>query len=134
MERLRDRLMELQETTLDESVVDMPHPYPTEKQFFKAEAGRILDRNAPFHQSSGTMNVRRRVPMAARSAYLRSYYHSAVNMPTWRILFIIFSLYLTTILVYAGFYYSLGGHCDLNMTFLRCMYLSVETMATIGEC
>ena len=94
-------------------------------------APRILPRDAPFHQSSGRLNIKRR--HVATSLYLESLYHTIVHRSTWQLVLLMTLVYLVLCVTFAIPLYLASDHCGMGMTnFYDALYFSLETMATIG--
>lgn len=100
---------------------------------------RIIDRNDElFAQSGGKTYVAKRMKNVFRySFYSMDWFHSLIDAPTSRIIFILMTGYLFLVFIFAFFFYEIYKHdeegCHLETkTFLDAFLFSLETFATIG--
>jgi len=92
---------------------------------------RILPRDSPFHQSSGTLNIQRK--NTVKSLYNQSWFYTVIHFSTWKIILLMTLLYAVLCVVFAVPYFWISSQCGLDMkTFLDALYFSLETMVTIG--
>jgi hypothetical protein len=107
----------------------------------EAESGthgqtRIVDRGGPFHQSRGRMNIRKLIKQRDLTLlYADDLFHTLVDAPTSRSIFILLITYILIILFYTVIYYFISEVFNCNMSisnFTEAYFFSLETMATIG--
>jgi len=97
---------------------------------------RLLDRNrgATFKQSSGRLNIRR-LSNHISTRYLRmsDWFHTLVSISTAKLVLFSSSVIVVSWLVYAIFFWAVATECGLKAdTFMKALYLSIETIETIG--
>ena len=92
---------------------------------------RILPRDAPFAQSTGTFNITRL--NTVKSLYQTSWYFTLIHQSTYKILLFMSFIYILLCITFAVPYWFVSDSCGLGMkTFLDACYFSLETMVTIG--
>ena len=95
---------------------------------------RILAREAPFHQSNGAFNIRRKNRI--RSLYLNDMFHSIAAKSTCKISWLIFALYAVNIVLFAGLYFLLSSKvdgCSIGLdSYTESLFFALETLFTIG--
>lgn len=92
---------------------------------------RLLDREAPFHQSFGRFNILRK--NIRHSLYFLDPFHTILHWSTWKSLLLVALVWLFGIFSFAGVYYALGEDCGLKMhSYLDAAYFSLMTFTTIG--
>ena len=117
---------------------------PMERQSVLKHAARhrLVRRDAPFHQSSGTFYMGRsglRMPQL-RKLMLSDWFHVVVSWPLWVLALATIVLYTAIIVIFAGFYMLIDGEnsdCGLanyneTLDFHKAFAFSIETMTTIG--
>lgn len=97
-------------------------------------APRLLDRTASFQQSHGRMRVRRVNDSGSVTPLRRGdLFHTLVSMSTPKVLALAASTLITSWLIFACLFRAVSRQCGLQAgTFLRSLYLSIETIETIG--
>lgn len=98
---------------------------------------RLVDRDGDFHQSRGRLSIRKKIKRRDwRALYSVDLFHSLVDLPTFRLLFILLGVYVFWIFFFSLVYLTLSfafPTCNLGLsTFQQAFYFSLETMATIG--
>eukprot|EP01147_Barroeca_monosierra_P002434 gene2434-5374_t len=95
---------------------------------------RLLNRRGNFEQSDGKFNMSRLFPnVTVASLHIHDWFHTLLSWSTPGILFFLCSLYTTTVLVWASFYYAVTDQCGLEISqYGDAVMLSIETQATIG--
>lgn len=92
---------------------------------------RIVARNMPMHQSRGAFNIGR--IGVHRGLLLRSRFFLMLSLPTGVLLLCCFTVYLIAWLLFAVWWYNLANKCETGLSsFVAALYLSIETMMTIG--
>jgi len=92
---------------------------------------RLLDRKGPSRQSLGHLRVR--AINRPQEVFFEDLYHSIVDMRTQRILAMCFLLYTLVFLFFAWVFWIFGHRCNIGCErFVDAMFLSIETMTTIG--
>lgn len=98
----------------------------------KRTVKRIVDRDAPAHQSWGKLSVRH----TKKNSKLiwTDIYHVIIHMPLWQLLIMFVAGYAACLLVFAGFWLAIPEEeCSADIyTFTDAFYLSVETQMTVG--
>lgn len=92
---------------------------------------RLLDRDAPSHQSKGMFNVRH----YNQSAYLLygDLFHVIIHLPLWGLLLLFAIVYVSSWLLFAVLWWYISEPCDIGLdSYLSAFYLSIETQMTIG--
>lgn len=98
-----------------------------------ARAPRMLDRNSSFKQSGGRLNIRRKSDRARSVQSLKDGFHTLVNMSTGKSFALAIVCIVGSWLLFAVFFRMISASCGLGAnTFLKALYLSIETMETIG--
>ena len=121
--------------SMNEPIIDMHHQPSYGSTLRGRNKGRLVNRDAPFNQSSdGKLGTYKIIPAAlTRSIFFRDWYHWLMNTRTSIVLFICATVYLCVITIWAGFFWANNDNCDLQMNhFLDAMYISLETVSTIG--
>eukprot|EP00747_Dinoflagellata_sp_TGD_P103728 gnl/TRDRNA2_/TRDRNA2_169058_c0_seq1.p1 gnl/TRDRNA2_/TRDRNA2_169058_c0~~gnl/TRDRNA2_/TRDRNA2_169058_c0_seq1.p1 ORF type:complete len:447 (-),score=62.34 gnl/TRDRNA2_/TRDRNA2_169058_c0_seq1:145-1485(-) len=95
---------------------------------------RIMDRKCNFNQSMGRFNIRRKAGAISRQwLHKVDPFHSIVNMGTIKLLTLSASVIIISWLLFALLFLMISKRCDLRAnTFLKSLYLSIETVETIG--
>ena len=97
-------------------------------------SGRLLDRDAPFKQSTGVFRIQR--DGKNRKLIWSDVYHTVLHASLARVLLLVFVFYNVLFVAYALLYMWASDACDLGLdgdrAFLKAYYFSVETMMTIG--
>jgi uncharacterized membrane protein YgcG len=115
-------------TTIRQRLLE--HPSDGERPT-TTDHNRILPRDSPFHQSSGTLNIQRN--NTVKSLYNQSWFYTVIHFSTWKIILLMTLLYAVLCVVFAVPYFWISSQCGLDMkTFLDALYFSLETMVTIG--
>lgn len=94
-------------------------------------APRLLDREAAFEQSSGSMKIRR----LHTSALLRfsDMFHTLVYIGTLKVVLFVATLVVFSWIFFAWLFMGVSKPCGLDAnSFVRALLLSIETMQTIG--
>jgi uncharacterized membrane protein YgcG len=105
--------------------------HPSDERPATTDHNRILPRDSPFHQSSGTLNIQRK--NTVKSLYNQSWFYTVIHFSTWKIILLMTLLYAVLCVVFAVPYFWISSQCGLDMkTFLDALYFSLETMVTIG--
>eukprot|EP00924_Labyrinthula_sp_SR-Ha-C_P012967 maker-scaffold_12-snap-gene-5.28-mRNA-1 protein AED:0.00 eAED:0.00 QI:0/1/0.5/1/1/1/2/27/324 len=96
------------------------------------EHERLLDRNSPFHQSSGYWNIRKK--NKPNILYFKDLFHSLTNISTHKLILIFFFTYINTILIFAFLYDLSSRMCfdEKHQTLYQDFYLSLQVFTTIG--
>jgi len=97
-------------------------------------APRLLDRTAYFRQSHGRMNVRRVNDSGSVQPLRRGdLFHTLVSMSTGKVMILAASVLISSWLIFAGLFRMISRQCGLEAeSFIRSLYLSLETIETIG--
>uniref|UniRef100_A0A6U9CWQ7 Inward rectifier potassium channel C-terminal domain-containing protein n=1 Tax=Zooxanthella nutricula TaxID=1333877 RepID=A0A6U9CWQ7_9DINO len=96
-------------------------------------APRMIDRDSPFKQSGGRFNIRRKKDAHNSVRRLRDGFHTLVNMGTVKLLLLCAGVIAASWTVFALLFYFTSRRCGLKASsFLRALYLAVETVETIG--
>mmetsp|Transcript_87382 Transcript_87382/g.242373 ORF Transcript_87382/g.242373 Transcript_87382/m.242373 type:complete len:444 (-) Transcript_87382:198-1529(-) len=97
-------------------------------------ARRLLDREASFQQSHGRMRVRRiNDSGSTRPLRWEDAFHSLVNLSTGKVLSLAAGVLIGSWLIFACLFGAVSRQCGLQAdTFLRSLYLAIETIETIG--
>lgn len=117
--------------TVDGRMMTFPFPERAEAQ---VRAPRLLDRDAVYGQSLGRLSIKR----ASKGSYLRNLrlqdkFHTLMHMSTYRVLAIVFAVFVISWLVFALLFRGISSSCGLQAdTFLKALYLAIETLDTIG--
>lgn len=92
---------------------------------------RFLDRDAPYMQSKGQLNVQRlNQPLALR---VKDLVHSLMHINAYNQILIFTAVYVLTFIGFAPFFWWLNDQCGFKMAkFQDAMLLSLETQLTIG--
>jgi hypothetical protein len=98
---------------------------------------RMLDRNGDFHQSKGKLFIRKMMKKTVwNNLYSHDWFHSLIDAPTPRVLFLLLVYYVCVISTFAIVYYAIAVQyedCGLGiLNFLEAYTFSLQTMATIG--
>ena len=97
---------------------------------------RLVDRQREFHQSNGSLHVRRRIQSSYwRSLYGSDMFHTIINAPTWRSVSLLLLAYFLVVVVFAAVFYCISVTYDCNLglnSFADAFLFSLETMATVG--
>jgi hypothetical protein len=113
---------------------------------------RILDRDAPLHQSKGKWNVRHvhrfsNLTNQAKFYFWADWFHSLLYSPTHMVFLCIFLAYTSVVLAFGGMYLSVSKYaykvfpanrnnesfCNMDIhNIMEAMYFSLSTMTTIG--
>eukprot|EP01038_Epipyxis_sp_PR26KG_P010781 gene10781-14476_t len=97
---------------------------------------RIFNRDFEFHQSQGKPTIRKRIGRVEwRFLYGTDWFHSLVDSPFHKILFVLMGTYLLIIVIFALLYrwISVLYKCDFSFdSYVKAFTFSLETMATIG--
>jgi len=98
---------------------------------------RVLDRNGDFHQSRGKLSIRKMMKKSLwNRLYSHDWFHSLIDAPTHRVLFLLLVYYVCVISTFALMYYAIAVQyedCGLGiLNFLEAYTFSLQTMATIG--
>lgn len=102
------------------------------------EGFRLLDREAPFGQSKGRWNVSHVASFGASQArrlYLRDGFHTFLDAGSIWLHFLVYTcIYAFAFLFFTPFYLLMEDKCNLQLdgSFTKAYYLSMETMVTIG--
>ena len=100
-------------------------------QHMAMQTQRLLDRDSVFRQSGGKWNINRL--NRHRMLYFNDIFHTLLNQTMWKIVLVIFALYLGAFVLFAALYLAVSEPCNLGVTnFMDAYYFSVETMLTIG--
>ena len=92
---------------------------------------RLIDRDAAFKQSKGNIKIKR--DNVKRSLYWADPIHSLLHWDTWKLILVMFILYLVIIFSFGAIYYNVSTECGLSMkSWLDASYFSIVTFATIG--
>jgi hypothetical protein len=92
---------------------------------------RLIDRDAAYKQSKGNIKIKR--DNVQRALYWADPIHSMLHWHTWKLITIMFILYMVVIFSFAAIYYNLSSECGLSMkSWLDASYFSIVTFATIG--
>jgi potassium inwardly-rectifying channel subfamily J len=103
-----------------------------------ANGFRLLDREAPFGQSKGrwnTVHVASNSAGEARRLYFMDMFHTFLDAGNIWVHFLVYiCVYVTAFLLFAPFYLHISDTCNLQLdkSFVKAYYLSMETMVTIG--
>jgi hypothetical protein len=99
-------------------------------------ARRLIDRSGDFHQSNGSVYIRKKINSTHwRALYGVAWFHSLVDAPTSRVVGILMACYLLTITAFAAMYYWISKRYSCNLgidNMIEAFSFSLETMATIG--
>ena len=116
-----------------------PNPVSTGERLKRL---RLLQRDAPFFQSSGRMYMHRSGISGAALARLAfmDLFHVALSMPLWLIMFGVVVSYTLVMIIFAGIYMGLdheGVECGVAPpgrapSFYQAFAFSMETFTTIG--
>eukprot|EP00406_Dinophysis_acuminata_P067221 CAMPEP_0179292298 /NCGR_PEP_ID=MMETSP0797-20121207/42786_1 /TAXON_ID=47934 /ORGANISM="Dinophysis acuminata, Strain DAEP01" /LENGTH=470 /DNA_ID=CAMNT_0021001411 /DNA_START=32 /DNA_END=1441 /DNA_ORIENTATION=+ len=100
----------------------------------RCQAPRLVDRQATFHQSFGRLKIRRvDQGWSLRALRLTDPFHSLVNMRTFRLVCLCNAAILVSWTIAAVFFYHISERCGLGAdTFRKAMYISIQTLETIG--
>eukprot|EP00747_Dinoflagellata_sp_TGD_P165258 gnl/TRDRNA2_/TRDRNA2_186302_c0_seq1.p1 gnl/TRDRNA2_/TRDRNA2_186302_c0~~gnl/TRDRNA2_/TRDRNA2_186302_c0_seq1.p1 ORF type:complete len:625 (-),score=82.58 gnl/TRDRNA2_/TRDRNA2_186302_c0_seq1:104-1978(-) len=98
---------------------------------FHGRHSRILDRSAPCRQSTGKFRVWR-VNMA-HGHFIEDIFHTVLEMSTGSLIFYFVWVYTLTFMFFALFWWCSGAGCNTGVaTYMDGLFLSIETMTTIG--
>jgi len=92
---------------------------------------RLLDRKGACRQSNGHLNIR----SINRDAqlFLHDLYHLFVEMGTLRLLALLWMVYSIVLVIFAFVFWWASDECALFCeSFVDALYLSIETMTTVG--
>eukprot|EP00927_Polykrikos_kofoidii_P085841 TRINITY_DN9430_c0_g2_i1.p1 TRINITY_DN9430_c0_g2~~TRINITY_DN9430_c0_g2_i1.p1 ORF type:complete len:425 (-),score=54.67 TRINITY_DN9430_c0_g2_i1:466-1740(-) len=110
---------------------ELPNEFPCS---LGGKAPRLVDRTAVFRQSKGRLRIRR-VNDSGSTWRLRwsDAYHSILSMRAWKLASFTAVTVILSWLTFATFFMLVSKRCNLEAdTFLRALYLSIETMETVG--
>jgi len=113
---------------------------------------RLLDRDAPLHQSNGKWNVKHinrfnNLTNRTKFYFWADWFHSLLYSPTHRVFLYIFLTYTSVVLMFGGIYLSVSNYaykmfpstrqnasfCNMDIhNITEAMYFSLSTMTTIG--
>lgn len=94
---------------------------------------RLLNRNRAFGQSDGRFNVVRSVGAWRYLLYYKDWFHTLVDMPTWRVCIVVFFMYFICFSIWGVLYFLAPAYCEMpQLTYTRSWFFSVQTMMTIG--
>eukprot|EP00929_Paragymnodinium_shiwhaense_P055020 TRINITY_DN27598_c0_g1_i4.p1 TRINITY_DN27598_c0_g1~~TRINITY_DN27598_c0_g1_i4.p1 ORF type:complete len:446 (-),score=52.46 TRINITY_DN27598_c0_g1_i4:195-1532(-) len=95
---------------------------------------RLVDRHAPFRQSFGRLNIRRVDDTGSVSSLRREdWFHSLVNLGTRKLVLLVIGVVVASWLACAVAFWIVSPYCGLKAnTFLKALYLAIETVETIG--
>jgi potassium inwardly-rectifying channel subfamily J len=94
---------------------------------------RMLDRMGLFEQSEGRFNIYRSYGPWRSYLYMLDWYHTVIDLPTWRVMFLIFVMYGLSFFFFALVYFYAPQECRMPQeSFTRSFFFSVDTMMTIG--
>ncbi len=98
---------------------------------------RVMDRDAPYHQSYGRWTIKRRMLSASGVPELFSQdrFHSLLNKSTLEVLALIFGLYIVSVALFAIAYRLISRFLDCNLDISNMVegyFFSLETMTTVG--
>ncbi|EER13551.1 Inward rectifier potassium channel irk-1, putative [Perkinsus marinus ATCC 50983] len=93
---------------------------------------RLLNRERPMKQSTGTMRIDRKNQL--QSLYVSDFFHSVLDTNTNVLIAGILVFYITVVAVFAGLWLLVDEPCGAQFkgSYLRAFYLSMETQATVG--
>ncbi len=96
-----------------------------------------MDRDAPFHQSYGRWNIKRRMlsTYGVPELFSQDRFHSLLNKSTLEILALIFGLYIVSVALFAIAYRLISNFLDCNLdisNMVQAYFFSLETMTTVG--
>lgn len=104
---------------------------PTELKPLGSTRARVLDRAARHGQSRGVYNIAR--VGGHPSLKWHAWFHSLVHLNTWGVVAGCLGLYTVVVVGLAPFYLWVSDSCGLQIhSFTEALYLSLETMVTIG--
>lgn len=97
-------------------------------------APRLLDRGDWYGQSKGRFNIRRKnASGSTRRLRRHDVFHSLVNMSLGKLFLICVGIIIASWLFFAWLFLLVSHQCGLGAnTYLKALYLSVETVETIG--
>ena len=92
--------------------------------------GRFVNKNGTANIEKRGMNLLRRI----------SWYHTMIDMPNWKFMFILFSFYIVINFIFAALYYAIGiEHLDgiaqsqsVLTQFGQAYFFSAQTFTTVG--
>lgn len=94
---------------------------------------RLLDRQGPFRQSMGRMNIRRLGSSSTCMLRWSDVFHTVVDSSTYKVILAVTSLIIISWLLFALLFLMVSKQCGLGAdSYLRSLYLAIETMETIG--
>jgi len=92
---------------------------------------RLLSRNRASHQSGGRMNIMRINRDSA--LFLADLFHIVIDVDAWRLLTFFWFIYFVTFAFFAVIYWYASDRCGIGCsTYVDSLFLSIETMMTIG--
>jgi len=102
-----------------------------------SQTRRLVDRDGDFHQSRGRLAIRKKIKRRDwRALYAYDLFHSLVDAPTTRLIFILLLLYVFWVFLFSLAYLTISSCfsvCDLGLDdFKKAFYFSLETQATLG--
>lgn len=97
---------------------------------------RIMNRDSYFFQSMGKWNIERSANVdGVQQLYDNDRFHTLLNMATWKVLLLLFGLYIFIVTSFAFTYLliALLDGCNMGIVDIReAYYFSLETMTTVG--
>eukprot|EP00928_Gymnodinium_smaydae_P086980 TRINITY_DN7134_c0_g4_i2.p1 TRINITY_DN7134_c0_g4~~TRINITY_DN7134_c0_g4_i2.p1 ORF type:complete len:515 (-),score=95.98 TRINITY_DN7134_c0_g4_i2:175-1665(-) len=100
---------------------------------YTSPAPRMLDRDAPFGQSNGRLKIRRTMDRHCYVRQLRDLFHTIVNMSTSKLFALAMLVIVMSWCVQALLFRLVSRRCNLRTdTYLKALYLAIETLQTIG--
>jgi hypothetical protein len=102
-----------------------------------SEYKRFIDRDGEFGQSKGSMSLRKKISAKLRRhLYSEDLFHSLVDMPTHKVIFLILGIYVALVFFFALIYWFIGVNypeCNMEIhTYTDGFGFSLQTAATIG--
>eukprot|EP01062_Namystynia_karyoxenos_P036235 TRINITY_DN2639_c0_g1_i1.p1 TRINITY_DN2639_c0_g1~~TRINITY_DN2639_c0_g1_i1.p1 ORF type:complete len:459 (+),score=132.29 TRINITY_DN2639_c0_g1_i1:52-1377(+) len=101
----------------------------------KTNHPRLVDRGAPFRQSTGRLTIRRHGTRRGPIRRLRwmDPFHTLVNINTGAIVGLVCVAIVASWIIFAALFRAVSDSCGLEVnTFMKALFLSIETIETIG--
>ncbi len=80
------------------------------------KVNRLLNRGGPFNQAIGNLNIKRKILLSEwRTFYGGDWFHSIVDSPIYRCIFILLSSYMIIVASFAFVFYYVSYTYDCNL-------------------
>jgi len=92
---------------------------------------RLMDRDMPMHQSMGKFNIQK--SGVSRQLLYANHFHLLLHLPTWQLITLCMLVYVGAWTSFAAWWLHISEPCQISIeTYRQALYLSMETMMTIG--